>query len=719
MTDPNRITPEPDHSTDRPTEPDAPCVPLASKLAYVPLRDIAIAPENARGDEAPDEEIAGLADTIRTVGVLLPILARAGTRRAEKPALALDGRRRLLALARLLEQGLIGEDYPVPVIFFTDKTTQAAAVVVANDERLAIHVADVIAAIGKLRKRRYGVAEIAKALSYDELEIKRLLVLADLHPKAIEALRQDHIDLQDARLLARIPDKAAQREFAERAMMGFGNFNYEVRQHLADARADVSDRRFKLVGMERYVHAGGRVESDLFGEMPDRLLDPEILTAQWRERVEPIIECFKADGLQVYIAAGRQFGAPDGLLRTHSPYIGNASDEVKTAVKAADEAFGATVAALQAVESTSDEAAPLLQAMLMAQGACLSARNPGLELAAIAIYPDRMYGIGAEFFSRPVEVDVDEEGEGDDDGYTGDIDGVSGSPQPGGRRYDAVEVPRAEVDVEGRSNVLHETQTDVATRGLIRDIADNPAVAMTALIAQLFKSIVLGTSYGEESSALQVRATAYRRQGYEAIAALDGEIRARLDKRKAEYFSSGLRPIPWVESLPFGERTALMAELVAISLNLREARTAGIRHAARAEAGELAELCGYDIAQHWTPDQPYLAVHSKKQLMVMLGEMDVSDPRAAALKKDDLVVFVTEEAAERQFAPAVLAWRGSATAEPSTENDVNDQASQDESANAEAVAEPVSEHDQDGSGSTDLVEPTSTDEDDDIQSIAA
>jgi ParB family chromosome partitioning protein len=51
-----------------------------------------------------------------------------------------------------------------------------------------------------------------------------------------------------------------------------------------------------------------------------------------------------------------------------------------------------------------------------------------------------------------------------------------------------------------------------------------------------------------------------------------------------------------------------------------------------------------------------LAVHSKKQLSALLEEMEVEDDRAKALKKDDLVTFVAEAAAARQWAPAALAW---------------------------------------------------------------
>ncbi|HEX7887458.1 MAG TPA: chromosome partitioning protein ParB, partial [Phenylobacterium sp.] len=124
----------------------------------------------------------------------------------------------------------------------------------------------------------------------------------------------------------------------------------------------------------------------------------------------------------------------------------------------------------------------------------------------------------------------------------------------------------------------------------------------------------------------------------------------------AAYTLSGLRPILWVETLAHGEKMALLAELVAISLNLRESRTGNLRHSARAEAAEIAALCGADISAHWTPDAGYLSSHSKKQLLALLEEMGVEDDRAKTLKKAELVAFVAETAAERQWAPAVLAW---------------------------------------------------------------
>ena len=112
-----------------------------------------------------------------------------------------------------------------------------------------------------------------------------------------------------------------------------------------------------------------------------------------------------------------------------------------------------------------------------------------------------------------------------------------------GRASNDVEIPRADVEVEGSSHVFHETRTDVATRGLIRDLADDPGAALTVLVAQLFKQLALHSSGSlEESAAAISRDRAIGAGTTPPIPALDGEVRARLDARRAAYKAS--RPSP-------------------------------------------------------------------------------------------------------------------------------------------------------------------------------
>jgi ParB family chromosome partitioning protein len=616
----------------------------------VRLCDLGLAPENLRFKGPADDGVPQLADTILAAGVVIPPIVRPG-RKGEQAFMALDGRRRRFGLLLLRDRGDLTDDYEVDCLLAETKAQQAAGIMLPATEHAPVHIADVIIAISKLRKSKMETKAIAAALGYAELEIKRLEALAAVHPNVLKALRQGRLTLKQVRLFARLPDKKEQADIAQTALDGHFQ-DYQLCNRLERTRTDVNDARFALVGMARYTAAGGRVESDLFGELPDVLLDPETLTELWRDRAHPVVQALQAAGLAVYIGGEKGFRAPDGFFNLPYVYQPDLSEGAKAAYKAAQQDVHTAMADLGQADLCGEEAAAAILPALQARMELARISLEPTTLGAVILYPDAEAGMAASFFANPAPAvepgDEDEDGEATDGGFA-----------PGtryGRAHDDVEVPQADVDVAGASHVLHETRTDVATRGLIRDLADNPGAALTALLAQLFKHLALRGGVSAETSAVAISATGYSRGQTPAIPALDGEVRGRLEARRADYKASGLRPIAWVDNLAHGDKMALLAELVAISLNVREARTSSIRHAARAEAVEISDLCAADISAHWTPDADYLAVHSKKQLLALLDEMELDDPRAKTLKKDDLVVFTAEAAAERQWAPAVLSW---------------------------------------------------------------
>jgi ParB family chromosome partitioning protein len=285
------------------------------------------------------------------------------------------------------------------------------------------------------------------------------------------------------------------------------------------------------------------------------------------------------------------------------------------------------------------------------------------------LWPAGQHGVDGRFYAV---AQSDDEGE-----KSADCDGILATTYGRRDEHRDVEVPPADVDVEGVNHALHETRTDMATRGLIRALADDPSAALAVVVARLFTVLVLETARSAEASALSLTAQGYRRPKHDPVEALDGEVRARLAERRAAYKASGLRPIPWVAGLPHGEKMALLAELAAVSLDLREAKTDGLRPAARADARDIAALTSADITAFWTPDEAFLKAHGKKHLLAMLEAMGVTDDRAKTLKKDELVAFVVERAAERSWAPDVLSWTAFADQELTPEDDgVSDAASE-------------------------------------------
>ena len=642
-------------------ETPAQSVPSMARI-QVRLGDLGLAKENLRLDEPADDGIPQLADTLLAAGVVIPPIVRPG-RKGEQAFMALDGRRRRLGLLLLKDRGDINDNYLIDCLLADDKAAQAAAVVLPNAERAPVHIADIIVAIGRLRSSKMDTTAISKALGYDELEIRRLEALASVHPTVLKGLRAGRLTLKQARMFARLPDKKQQGEIAQTALEGYFH-EHHLRNLVETDRATTTNERFVLVGMERYLAAGGRVSADLFGELPDSLLDPEVLQTAWRNRIGAIAEALKAQGLTVFVGREASYNAPEGFSTipyVYRPDLTEAQDAALDAAKAEVQRLAGHLDGINGV----DEAAPAaLAAFFVAKAAVAAAPLSTQRLGAVLLYPHDELGVAATFYTVPIPADeLPEAIEGEEDEADDD--------QPAyGRATPDVEVPRADVEVEGASHVFHETRTDVATRGLIRDLADDPSTALTVLVAQLFKQLALRSSGSLDESALQVSATRYSRGSTTPISSLDGEVRDRLDAHRQAYKASGLRPIGFVETLAHGEKMALMAELVATALNLREARTSSLRHAARAEAAEIADLLGADISAHWTPDTAYLGVHSKKQLLALLDEMGVEDDRAKTLKKDELVAFAAEAAAERQWAPSALGWNRAAAADVEAEDPV-------------------------------------------------
>ncbi|WP_433950592.1 ParB/RepB/Spo0J family partition protein [Brevundimonas bullata] len=642
-----------------PASTPSPSGPFAStrRQAVVRLGDLDIAPENLRYGEAPDDDIPQLADTIAAAGLLQLQTVRPGLG-DEAAYMVLDGRRRLLALRLLRDGGFIDDDHTVEVFVETDRKRQAAAVVLTNTAA-PVHVADVIAAIGRMLRERLGVKVIARALGYGEVEIRRLAALSKLPAVALEALKAGKITLRQARLLARLKNKAQQVEMAQGVLDGHGLAEWRIQEQLGEGRITDRDPRCGLVTPALYAAEGGRTEADLFGEMPPVLLDPEALTRAWLKRAAEIAAPFEAEGLTVHLAPGDEgMELPEDLEQLFYAY-GGLSDE---ATLVYHEARDRTQAAAEAVAATEPEApdaarAGGLETFVRARIAQDQA-GAGQRLATVLVMkPTLRTGVEVDCYG-PVEAEVDPvRSRGDEAGETD----VEKTESPGrAMARSAYAPPRARApapEVDGVSHVLHATRTDTATRGLIRALADAPEVALTALIARLFGAVAIWPSIGRTEAALAVTASIFNPTGGRIVEALDGAVRERLDERRRAWEASGLTIIAWVHAMELGDRLGLLAELTALSLDLREDRTSLVRKAARTEAAEIADLCDADIARWWTPDGAYLRPHSREQLLTMLEAMGAETEAPARMRKGDLVAWTEDQAKARTWAPACLSWR--------------------------------------------------------------
>ena len=608
----------------------------------VPLCDLGLAPENLRAAEPEDADVPRLAETIRAAGLLYPPIVRRG-RRNEAPFMVLDGRRRRFALQRLAAEGAIGHDHPVECLLAEDRAAQAAGALLPNAEHAPVHAADIILAIGKLRRARLTTTAIAEALGYDEIEVRRLEAMAGVHADVLRAFREGRLSLRQVRLFARLKDKARQGELAQNALAGCF-YESALRSQLEGGRVTVEDPRFALVSEADYAAAGGRLRADLFGEMPAEVLDPQQLDALWRTAAEGIGEVLVREGLALGLSRERGYATPEGLA--HLPFVhwGALPEATQAALDAARGEIETALDALARAEPSERAAA---HAEVLRVRLALARLTAGRGEVAFALLTPVRGGLDATFFQRPpaeASADEDDPEAVDDDLSSERDDGDEAAAEP--------EAPAVAVETQGVSHAQHGVRTEMATRGLARDLADRPDAAAVALTAHLFAQLLLGPSPLSEA-ALQVRAAGAARET--ADDGLDGEVWARLAARREAWRASGLRPIPFVAGLDDEDRGRLLAELTAVTLDLKEPRTTQVRRAARAEALEIARLCDADLSRRWTPDAGFLGVHSRAQLLGFLADMGVELPKAN-LRKDELVRAVAEAAADRRWLPACLRW---------------------------------------------------------------
>lgn len=630
---------------------------------YVPLSSLGVATENVRYGQPADANVPDLAETLLAAGNVVAIICRPG-QKGEPEFCALDGRRRYLGFKLLEESGRIPSDHPVQISILTDPAQIAAATILTNSEREPLSELDLVNAIAKIRagRRKMSAEQVATALGYPVTEIRRLQGVASLPQEALDALAQGKLRMAAAREMVRLATPEEQLEYTRRALIGH-DIVREIRSLHTNGATDLSDRRLRLVTLPGYIAAGGRVTQDLFGELPDRLDDPEILQNAWAERMQPLVDRLTNDGALVsLISSFNWWRGPEGTEKVHRP--NKPEPDLAEAIAAADAQYLQVVNTFHATDdatpapSISDE---MLTAHLDALLHVFNTISGGREIGAVEIFPDKDFGANYTFYARvlPVEESDDTDDSQDDDTT---CDRAT-------EREVAVAVPDQVVETEDFSHKLHSTYTDLATRGLIVAVADDPTTALVFNIATLFTQVAFtGWEVRERASCMKAE-----RYDFKGRPELDGQIIARIEERKTAYKASGLRPIPWVASLSHGERMALMAELTALTINLHEGRTDQINKGARAEAAELAEMTGYSFTNYATPDLDFYAAHKKSSLLEFIEEMNGDTATAATLKKDDLAVYTAELSAQMQWAPSALSLQA---AEPKTDDQPSDDSSE-------------------------------------------
>lgn len=238
----------------------------SGELMSIPVSRLVPSAHNAR--KTNGEDVQDLVASIRAQGVLQNLIVCPVHDRKGRPTgdyEVVGGGRRLRALKLLVAAKEIGPDEEV-LCRVKESRAAAEASLAENVVREAMHPADEFDAFRALAEQGASPADIASRFGVSALTVRRRLKLADLHPQLIELYRAGEATLEQLMALTVSDDRDEQLRVWEGASPWHRNPS-SLRAALVAAEVDASsDPLARLVGLDAYEAAGGKVRRDLFDD---------------------------------------------------------------------------------------------------------------------------------------------------------------------------------------------------------------------------------------------------------------------------------------------------------------------------------------------------------------------------------------------------------------------------------------------------------------------
>ena len=225
-------------------------------IITVPFSALIPGTQNPR--KVSDERlIAGLAASIKADGLLHNLVVQKAKRRKYR---VIAGNRRYRALTLLKADGIIGDDYPVPVE--VRETTDGDAfrlATIENVQRETLNPIDEADAIAAMFQEGAAIADVSAKTGVGENTIRRRLALANLCDEAKQAVRSGDLSLGVAEALT-LGTHDAQRDIVGQMATGYAYDAMDIRYMLTEAKPSVALALFPLSDYE------GTLTADLFAD---------------------------------------------------------------------------------------------------------------------------------------------------------------------------------------------------------------------------------------------------------------------------------------------------------------------------------------------------------------------------------------------------------------------------------------------------------------------
>jgi ParB family chromosome partitioning protein len=462
----------------------------------IPFNKLVLSQSNVRRVKT-GISIEELAESIARRGLIQslhvrPVLGAEGkeTGMFEVPA----GGRRYRALELLVKQKRLAKTAPVPcVVGNAESDVLVDEVSLAeNIDRAPLHPLDQFRAFQAMRDKGMTEETIAAAFFVGVNVVKQRLRLASVSPKLLDVYAEDGMTLEMLMAFTVSPDHARQEQVWEMISNGWQKEPWQIRRMLTETSVPASDKRALFVGIDAYEAAGGIVVRDLFEDDEGGWLqNVGLLDRLTAEKLKAAADEIAAEGWKwIEAAVDHPYGVSHGL-RVLSGTIIDLTDEER----ATREALRSEYDRLEAEYAEADELPAEIDQRLGEIEAALDAfeqRPARYELADIVIAGvfASIDGEGALSVDRGYVRPEDERPEGPEreDPQDGTLD-ETGEPT----------APRAIVTIGGQATESEEEEdgikplpdrliselTAYRTLALQNAVANNPGVAMTALLHKL------------------------------------------------------------------------------------------------------------------------------------------------------------------------------------------------------------------------------------------
>ncbi len=609
-------------------------------ILFIPLNKLGVSTRNVRRKDRK-ADIEALAASIASRGLLQNLCVVPG----ESDRYEVDaGGRRHAALKLLAKAGVIEKDWPVPCNVVAREDGVEVSLT-ENVHRIAMDAMDEVDAYATLIAEGKTSDEVARRFGVERRHVDQRLALAGLSPKIKSAWKRGDVSLDAAKAFCLVEDHA-QQDAVYRSLGKPVTSASSVRARLMDGRMRVTDRVALFVGVETYEAAGGKVLRGLFDTDAVFIETPALLMKLAEDKLGASRDELLAKGWS-WVDLNLGTGRIEGLSPTRlQPEWRDPTTEEQAELDRISGEIEALDAALESdsVEDdlrwTQRDSLEAAYETIRQNGRHWTGEVTALSGAVLSISHNGEVSVTEGCVRTEDQKRVDAYLKLKRAGKNSEVD--EGADRPPAR-------------VSALPKAVNRDLTLARTRAIRLALSGDPDVALALCVAAMVARSVHRIEITGVAISAQVRPV-------DDLPALD-EARAELEGRLPSDESALLE---WALDLSRERLLAVLAVLVAGSIDLVHDDTTPNDLCKQALADRLAHQLDIDMTKFWQPDLDYwirlpksalMAAIAESPGMVERGERTRADLLKAhsKLRKDDLAAKVTAAFDGAGYLPEILA----------------------------------------------------------------